>query len=152
MGMQRMLLVTKPSSSSRISWFIHVDTSPIFRIWKHDHCVSWHGGYFTTLRQWQKLVSVEWEDRMIVNWLGEEVMVEHFSVLFRYNDRDQTMNLTYVTNMRVEEKIICYVNQKHYLRQRATKYCCWEIRFIVWTGNASLSAVPPTPDPLATYF
>jgi hypothetical protein len=31
------------------------------------------------------------------------------------------------------------------MRQRATKYCRWEIMFIVWTVYVSLSAAPPTP-------
>jgi hypothetical protein len=39
------------------------------------------------------------------------------------------------------------------LRQQATKYCCWEIMFIIWTGYASLYAAPPNPsDHCAFYF
>jgi hypothetical protein len=31
------------------------------------------------------------------------------------------------------------------MRQRAAKYCRWEIMFIVWTAYASLPAAPPDP-------
>ena len=35
-GIHRMLFVAKPSSSSIVSWFIQVDTSPILRICKRE--------------------------------------------------------------------------------------------------------------------
>jgi hypothetical protein len=38
------------------------------------------------------------------------------------------------------------------MSQRATKYCCWEIMFIVWTVHASLSAAPPPLWTHAFYF
>jgi hypothetical protein len=48
-----------------------------------------------------------------------------------------------------EKKRIHYANKKtlpaQEMRQRATKYCCWEIMLIVWTVYASLSATTPTP-------
>jgi hypothetical protein len=60
------------------------------------------------------------------------------------------MRFAYVISLRVEGKqtpILCKPKtlQTQKLRQRATKYCRWEIMFIVWTVYASLSAVSPSP-------
>jgi hypothetical protein len=56
----------------------------------------------------------------------------------------------YVTSLRVEGKqthTLCKPNTltTYELRQRATKYCRWEIMFIVWTVYVYLPANPPTP-------
>jgi hypothetical protein len=63
--------------------------------------------------------------------------------------RNQTVRFTYVTSLRVEGKqthVLCKPKTStQEMRQRATKYCHWEIMFIVWTVYAPLSAAPPTP-------
>jgi hypothetical protein len=56
-----------------------------------------------------------------------------------YSSRDETMRFAYVTSLR-----LYYASQKYYLRQRATKYCRWEM-FIVWAVYACLPATRPTP-------
>jgi hypothetical protein len=72
--------------------------------------------------------------------------------------RDQTVHFAYVTSSRVEGKqthILCKPKTlpTEELRQRDTKYCRWEIMFLVWTVYASLSATPPTPfDPIPFSF
>jgi hypothetical protein len=66
-----------------------------------------------------------------------------------YSSRDQTVRFACVTSLKVEGKHLPYTMYKtlptQELRQRATKYCRWEIMFIVWAAHASLSAAPPTP-------
>jgi hypothetical protein len=67
-----------------------------------------------------------------------------------YCIRDQTVRLAYVTSLWVEGKqvhVLCKPKtlSAQEMRQWATKYCCWEIMFIVWTVYASLFAAPPTP-------
>jgi hypothetical protein len=69
-----------------------------------------------------------------------------------YSARDQTVRFAYVTSLRVEGKqthIICEPQTLPLseLRQRATKYCRWEIMFVVWTVYAFLSATPLIPLP-----
>jgi hypothetical protein len=66
-----------------------------------------------------------------------------------YCTRDQTWRLAYVTSLRVEGKqthILCKPKTlpTKEMRQRATKYCSWEIMFIVCTVHASLNDTPPT--------
>jgi hypothetical protein len=74
-----------------------------------------------------------------------------------YSCRDQTVRFAHVTILRVEGKNTILCNPKtlptQELRQRATKYCRWEIMFVVWTVYASLSATPPKPsEPLVLCF
>jgi hypothetical protein len=40
---------------------------------------------------------------------------------------------------------MCNISQKHHLRQRAVKYCSWEIIFIVCKLCTSLFAISSTP-------
>jgi hypothetical protein len=67
-----------------------------------------------------------------------------------YNSQDETVRFAYVTNLRIEGKqthILCNPNTLPIQepRQRATKYCSWEIMFIVWAIYASLPATPSAP-------
>jgi hypothetical protein len=76
----------------------------------------------------------------------------------RCSSWDQTVCFAYVTSLQVEGKQTHILHKPktlltYKLRQRATKYCHWEIMFTVWTLYASLSTSPTNPsDPLAFYF
>jgi hypothetical protein len=63
--------------------------------------------------------------------------------------RAETLRLAYVTILRLEGKqihILCTSKTlpMKELRWRATKYCSWEITFIVWAIYASLAAFTVT--------
>jgi hypothetical protein len=68
----------------------------------------------------------------------------------RYSNRDQAVRFAYVTSLQLETHILR--NPKTLpaseLRQRATKYCRWEVMFVVWTVFASLPATPLIPLPI----
>jgi hypothetical protein len=60
------------------------------------------------------------------------------------------VRFAYVASLRVEGKethILCKPKTlpTQEMRQPATKYRRWEIVFVVWTENDSLSASPPSP-------
>jgi hypothetical protein len=64
-----------------------------------------------------------------------------------YSGRDKTVRFAHVISLLVEGKripILCKP-RKHYLRQRATKYCRWEAMFAVITVYSFLSATTATP-------
>jgi hypothetical protein len=72
-----------------------------------------------------------------------------------YSNRDQTVRFVYVSSLRVEGRqtnILCKPKTltTYELRQRATKYCRWEIMFVIRTVFALLSATPPAL--LTSYF
>jgi hypothetical protein len=95
-------------------------------------------------------------------WYKGQLLWENIAPVFdqfpEYCGQGESVRFAYVTSLRVEGK------QKHMMRepealptqemrQRATKYCRWEIMFVVWTVYASLSATHSHPfDPLALYF
>jgi hypothetical protein len=67
-----------------------------------------------------------------------------------YCSRGESVRFAYITSLLIEGKqthILCKpkILPTQELRQRATKYCRWEIMFIVWTVYASLSVTTPNP-------
>jgi hypothetical protein len=78
-------------------------------------------------------------------------------IVGRCSTRDQTMCFAYVTSLRVERKqthILCKpkTSRTQELRQRDTKYCRWEIMFIVRTVCGSLYAIPPNPPHTLVFY
>jgi hypothetical protein len=67
-----------------------------------------------------------------------------------HGTRGEILRFACVINLQVEGKetpVLCEKKtlQIQELKQRAAKYCRWELMFVLWTVFACLSATPPIP-------